>query len=544
MRQFFFTFCIFFSIWSVFPESNPESLRILKIHSGESRYNLRPHLETRGDGLVDDWHYLDESPTESDLYTFPKTKDLWIRIQLEVDPSELRKFLFLLETGSHSDQIDFFIVDSLSGKTLYHACRGKKSRPDCWGDFSVNFSHLAGTTRKISLLTHIQAYRSIDFYLKLTEIQEFNAIRALQKYNSDLFPGMSILILILGIGFLVVYRKGYYVYFYLFLVFNLLSIYVLLGEFYEYLYDQDFLWTPETKVGLSNLGSVFSMLWVRSFVGSKNILGKFDRFLIVAIGLLFLSTLIYLITNSYLLYFFMNLPILALVLVFLLTLIVKAYRLKIKSFQYISVIWIIKLIWVIYIYMYKLDILPYSLFTFLDYQVFFVPEAIFGFWAIRQREIILGKIFKVPQGISYESQGHTRPTTSQTRANSKPKSGKSNLKSLDLDPIQEGIYHLMNQEKIYKDSELSAQALANQLGITKHQLSEFLNEHLGVSYHDFLGNYRVAEAKRLLLTKSDWDVLRIGLESGFNSKATFYRAFKDREGMSPQEFRKGSLENS
>ena len=61
-----------------------------------------------------------------------------------------------------------------------------------------------------------------------------------------------------------------------------------------------------------------------------------------------------------------------------------------------------------------------------------------------------------------------------------------------------------------------------------------------MNFSRFINAYRVTEALELLADpeRDDCSVTGIGFESGFNSKATFFAAFKDFTGMSPAEFRK------
>jgi AraC-like DNA-binding protein len=65
-----------------------------------------------------------------------------------------------------------------------------------------------------------------------------------------------------------------------------------------------------------------------------------------------------------------------------------------------------------------------------------------------------------------------------------------------------------------------------------------LNRSLGQSFHKFLNSHRIAEARQLLKADRASSALSIGYHVGFNSKSTFYAAFKQAVGMSPSEYRK------
>lgn len=96
----------------------------------------------------------------------------------------------------------------------------------------------------------------------------------------------------------------------------------------------------------------------------------------------------------------------------------------------------------------------------------------------------------------------------------------------------------MQQEKPYLESELTLSDLARQLHITSSLLSQIINVGFNKNFNDFVNAYRI-EAFKIRLQKSDYQhltLLGIALECGFNSKATFNRAFKKHTGQSPSEY--------
>ena len=102
------------------------------------------------------------------------------------------------------------------------------------------------------------------------------------------------------------------------------------------------------------------------------------------------------------------------------------------------------------------------------------------------------------------------------------------------------VEQLMASECPYLDADLTLGTLADQLGVTDKVLSYVLNEGLSVSYVDFVNGLRVEEAKRQLAdpATAHLTVLAIGLNSGFSSKATFNRVFKQSTGTTPTEYRR------
>ena len=75
---------------------------------------------------------------------------------------------------------------------------------------------------------------------------------------------------------------------------------------------------------------------------------------------------------------------------------------------------------------------------------------------------------------------------------------------------------------------LSLESLAEEFGISTSSLSKQINTHAESNFSDYINAFRVEEAKKLLSDTrfSSYTIVAIGLECGFNSKSTFYTAFK------------------
>lgn len=116
--------------------------------------------------------------------------------------------------------------------------------------------------------------------------------------------------------------------------------------------------------------------------------------------------------------------------------------------------------------------------------------------------------------------------------------GVSTLRDVDVDACVRRLQSLMTEEKVYRDEDLSLASLAEQVGLTSHQLSELVNARLGVSFSRYVREQRVAAAKELLLKSPAQSILSIGMETGFRSQSNFYVAFKEVTGQSPGEFRR------
>ena len=112
---------------------------------------------------------------------------------------------------------------------------------------------------------------------------------------------------------------------------------------------------------------------------------------------------------------------------------------------------------------------------------------------------------------------------------------KVGLRPESIPAYRSELVRLMEDEKLFLDGSLSLSKLAKKMGIASGQLSLLLNDHMSQKFFDFVNFYRVKEAKRLLEEAAcrQINVLELGFEVGFNSKSTFYSAFRKFEGCTP-----------
>jgi len=109
------------------------------------------------------------------------------------------------------------------------------------------------------------------------------------------------------------------------------------------------------------------------------------------------------------------------------------------------------------------------------------------------------------------------------------------LPRTDPETLKRELISKLSSDNLYKEVSLSGLAMA--LGIRPYQLSHFINNYLEMSFSDLINSYRVEEAKKEVLSRPEATILAIAYESGFNSKASFNRAFKKFTGLTPSEFR-------
>ncbi len=106
--------------------------------------------------------------------------------------------------------------------------------------------------------------------------------------------------------------------------------------------------------------------------------------------------------------------------------------------------------------------------------------------------------------------------------------------------LKDKLLSVMQDERPYLDSEVDLNKIAQLLDISRHHASQIINEHFQVHFFDFVNNYRVEEAKKLLVEdkRISASVIDIAYQSGFNNRVSFYKAFKKFTGISPSEYKK------
>jgi AraC-like DNA-binding protein len=82
------------------------------------------------------------------------------------------------------------------------------------------------------------------------------------------------------------------------------------------------------------------------------------------------------------------------------------------------------------------------------------------------------------------------------------------------------------------------QDIAKELGVTPNTLSHLINDYLGKSFSIYLNEFRIEEAKKILVTNEQFTIEAIGYEAGFNSKSSFFATFKKFTKTTPAAYKK------
>lgn len=97
---------------------------------------------------------------------------------------------------------------------------------------------------------------------------------------------------------------------------------------------------------------------------------------------------------------------------------------------------------------------------------------------------------------------------------------------------------LMTEQHIYRDNLLTKDKVAELLGSNRTYLSQIINEQTGKSFTQYINDYRIQDAVRLLSDPDNQIPLKtLSVELGFNSSTTFYKQFQAATGMTPSQYR-------
>lgn len=105
--------------------------------------------------------------------------------------------------------------------------------------------------------------------------------------------------------------------------------------------------------------------------------------------------------------------------------------------------------------------------------------------------------------------------------------------------LENQLFTLFDHEKIYLNENLSLSEVATQINESPKRITEVLNAEMNTNFYAYVNHFRVNSFKQKLNSKEAQNKTFLGLafESGFKSKATFNRAFKEITGMTPKAYK-------
>lgn len=102
------------------------------------------------------------------------------------------------------------------------------------------------------------------------------------------------------------------------------------------------------------------------------------------------------------------------------------------------------------------------------------------------------------------------------------------------------LNQVMSEQRLHLNPNLSLAQLAKKVGSLQTTVSQVLNDNLNKSFNLYVNEFRIHDAKKLLIEETQLNMELIAERSGFNSNSTFFVAFKKIVGQTPASYRASS----
>lgn len=161
---------------------------------------------------------------------------------------------------------------------------------------------------------------------------------------------------------------------------------------------------------------------------------------------------------------------------------------------------------------------------------YFVLIWVLSVWGLRQKPGFHGRYLSKENDELIDSINELAETKQK-------KYQRSALDSTQSERIAKKLELSMKEEELFLQADLSLPNLAEHIKVPANYLSQTLNENLTESFFDYINRWRIEYAKVLLIEGKE-TVLDIAMNSGFNAKSSFYKAFKKNTGQTPGQYMK------
>ncbi len=176
-------------------------------------------------------------------------------------------------------------------------------------------------------------------------------------------------------------------------------------------------------------------------------------------------------------------------------------------------------------------------------QFMYSSLSVFGL-VIRTETLVQIGILGLINLITY--QGLKSPTSFQKISNQDMAITRTSLKPIDddeqkvLDGYSKRIDEQVADQKLYLDPDLTIRQLAEETEIHEKSISKTINTIFDTNFSEYINNYRIQEAIRLIHSDENLSIKEVMFKSGFNSRSVFNTAFKQKTGATPSGYRNKS----
>lgn len=144
---------------------------------------------------------------------------------------------------------------------------------------------------------------------------------------------------------------------------------------------------------------------------------------------------------------------------------------------------------------------------------------------IREQDLMKEKLEKLNEVLEFEN------LTDQSEEQTSPNE-KQNQNALIYK-----LNSLFRETLIYTDPLINRKILADKLGTNENYLRSAIKDRYDYTINEYINEYRINHAKKLLAS-DQYSIEEIAISSGFGTRSTMYRQFKEKYGLSPDEYRR------
>jgi AraC-like DNA-binding protein len=108
----------------------------------------------------------------------------------------------------------------------------------------------------------------------------------------------------------------------------------------------------------------------------------------------------------------------------------------------------------------------------------------------------------------------------------------------EIDQKKRQLIEALEVHLLYKDINLDVEGLAKHLKWPIRDIPLVISEGFGTNFNDLINSYRIEAFKKMVSNSENrkYTIMALAQKAGFNSRASFYRAFKKIHGQTPGEF--------
>lgn len=107
----------------------------------------------------------------------------------------------------------------------------------------------------------------------------------------------------------------------------------------------------------------------------------------------------------------------------------------------------------------------------------------------------------------------------------------------DLEIHKAFLLGYLSEKEPFTNPDLTLEMLAKEIQLPANRLSSIINRGLNKNFYDLINENRIEKSKKILRQMAPENTIEyIAYEAGFNSRASFYRAFKKHTGITPTQF--------